>query len=137
VFEFGMPRQFECVVRLRSVMTIRYCDFCGDTIPEGLGDPVTLADVESLPEAAKDACEPCVAILWDFTRHKNLRTIASTRISLPDPQTAAYERTMRSDPQTAAIQPQNDSLGSPVGADSDKTVRGDGPDDFSDLNLES
>jgi hypothetical protein len=73
-------------------VTIRYCDFCGDTIPEGLGDPVTLADVESIPEAAKDACEPCTVILWNFTRNKNLRTIASTRTSDHNPQPASIQK---------------------------------------------
>ncbi len=58
-------------------MTIRYCDFCGEVIPEGEGDPVTLADVNYLPEAAKDACDTCVNILWQFTKDKSLATSVS------------------------------------------------------------
>ncbi len=36
-------------------MKITYCDFCGAVIPEDEGDPVTLGDTESMPEARKDA----------------------------------------------------------------------------------
>jgi hypothetical protein len=56
-------------------VTIRYCDFCGDVIPEGEGDPVILADRDANPEAAKDACDECANILWGFTKAKNLRIL--------------------------------------------------------------
>ncbi len=65
-------------------MTIRYCDFCGEVIQEGTGDPITLADVESIPEARKDACEACSSILWKFTRDKNLKSVAAC-LGLPVP----------------------------------------------------
>jgi hypothetical protein len=56
-------------------MTIRYCDFCGGTIPEGTGDPITLADIESMPEAQLDGCDACVQVLWQIVRAKSLRRI--------------------------------------------------------------
>ncbi len=60
-------------------MTTVNCDFCGDKIPEGEGDPVTLADVESIPEARKDACSTCTAILWAAVKAKSLRQLAEAR----------------------------------------------------------
>lgn len=71
-------------------MTIRYCDFCGDVIPEGEGDPVVIGDPECDIEARNDACDKCCSVLWKFRREKNLRgtspvqSLASQQERKPD-----------------------------------------------------
>ncbi|HXI90498.1 MAG TPA: hypothetical protein VNH18_23510 [Bryobacteraceae bacterium] len=49
-------------------MTVVYCDFCAAKIPEDGGDPVTLGNPESIPDARKDACEDCFGKLWKLVK---------------------------------------------------------------------
>jgi ribosomal protein L24E len=59
-------------------VTIRYCDFCGEVIPEGEGDPIMIGNPDCNLEACKDACTTCYGILWEFAKNKNLRSAAVT-----------------------------------------------------------
>lgn len=55
-------------------MTLRYCDFCGQVIPEDEDCPIDLGDPESgAPDVSKDACTTCYRILYDFAKYQNLR----------------------------------------------------------------
>lgn len=78
-------------------MTIRYCDFCGDVIPEGEGDPIAFGDALANPDCAKDACDACTNILWRFTEHKNLKTVNADSLGSPVPPDSGSRRRQQAD----------------------------------------
>ena len=55
-------------------MTIRYCDFCGDVIPEPTGGPVTLG-IPEISESHLDGCDVCIHILRRIVEGKSLRRL--------------------------------------------------------------
>ncbi len=53
-------------------MTLIYCDFCGKQLgyESDPGDPVTLGNPESIPDAKKDACSECFGKLWKMVQSR-------------------------------------------------------------------